>query len=358
MERARNYTEALKQYKEGIAKDSTYSPAYREIAEIYYLAGRYPEALTNYRKYVQRTDRSPEKLQGLAGYLFLNKQFGEASQLIDELGSQSQSAEKSPIYYRLLAYIQTETGKYTEAEQNLNKYIQIAHADSNKNKVIANDYIYQGRIALGLGKDTALAINTMGRGVAKDSNSVGAFKEIADSAFTAKKYKAAATFYHAYNNYSKSKSANDYFRYGQALYFSKQYQRADSAFQQVTVLEPNSPTGILYRGYSAQGMDPGTKKGLAKEYFQQYLDYTSDTAKVKMVDRPRFAKQRATSYAYFAVFALNNSEMDKAEDFAKKALAEDPANKQAKTVMEAIPGMRDAQKKAAAAQKAAKPAGK
>jgi tetratricopeptide (TPR) repeat protein len=353
MERARNYTEALVQYKQGIAKDSTYTPAYREIAELYTLAGRYPEALVNYRKYVERTDRSPEKLQGLAGYLFLNHQYGEAARLIDELGSQSGGAEKAPIYYRLLAYIQTETGKFQEADQNLTKYMQIAQADTNKNKIIANDYIYQGRIALGLNKDTAQALNMMGRGVAKDSNRVVAFKEIADSAFTAKKYKAAATFYHAYNSYSKTSNANDYFRYGQALYFSKQYHRADSAFQQVTILEPNSPTGILYRGYSAQGLDPQVKQGLAKPYFEEYLAFTGDTAKVKTADKVKFNRQRGVSHAYLALYYLQKNDFDKAEDNAKEALAEDPANTNARKVLDAIPGMRAAQKKNAAAAKSA-----
>jgi tetratricopeptide (TPR) repeat protein len=52
MERARNYPEAVNEYKRGLEVDANYLPCYKELAEVYLLAGRPAEGLTYYETYI------------------------------------------------------------------------------------------------------------------------------------------------------------------------------------------------------------------------------------------------------------------------------------------------------------------
>ena len=329
--RTKNYNGALDNYKQGIAADSTYTPGYREIAELYQLAGRYPEALANYQKYIDRTDRNEKNLQQYAGYLFLNKRFDEAGRVIDEIKSKSDS----PIYYRLVAYNQYETGKPMEAEASINQFFTLAMADTIKTPIKASDYEYRGKIAIKNGKDTTKAIEDLKLAIARDTLKVAAFKELGDSAFTKKQYATSARFYKAYAQTNRNITANEYFKYGQSLYFAKMYKAADSAFAMVTTLAPNSPTGLLYRGYANQGLDPKYTSMAAKPYFEEYLKFTADTSKVTPEQALTFKKPRAVALAYFAAMYANKADCKQALKYANDALAEDPANKQANQVVAA-----------------------
>ena len=349
MIRSKNYTEALKQYKQGIGKDSGYTPAYRELAELYTMAARYHEALQAYEKYIQRTDRNENNLQQYAGYLFLNKRYADAARLVEELKARS---GQSPVYYRLAAYTQFETGQTQQAEQSFNHFFTAASADTMKTPITGTDYAYKGLIALKNGRDTSAAIADIMRAVAKDSTRADAFKEVADTAFAKKNYKGAVRFYKAYTDARKSAGPNDFFKYGLAQYFARHYRDADATFAKVYQLAPNSPTPLLYRGYANQGLDPDYKGTAAREYFQEYLTFTADTSKVTPEQRKGFAKQRGVAYAYLAALAGNKLDAADADKYANLALAEDPANKNANTVKSNIPAIKAAAaggKKSAAA---------
>ncbi len=76
--RARNYNLALDFYKQAIGIDSTFAPAYREMAEIYHLAGQDGKALEMMKKYLRLNQNSPSARKRYASFLFLNKQYAEA----------------------------------------------------------------------------------------------------------------------------------------------------------------------------------------------------------------------------------------------------------------------------------------
>jgi tetratricopeptide (TPR) repeat protein len=329
--RAKSYNEALKKFKEGLAKDSSYTPSYRQLGELYYRANRYPEAVANYRKYISRSDRNVEAMLKFSGFLISTGQHAEAATYLKELEGKTEK----PIYYRLSAYNAYEMGDAAGAGQRLNKFL--ATIDTTKTKIVPNDYIYQGKIAMATTRDTAQGIAYITKAIGLDTAQKEVFKALGDSAFNAKNYKGASTFYRAYTMAKPGASAQDYFKLGQAEYFAKDYKGADGDF--ATVVEKSkgkSPTAILYRGYVNQQLDPNYERGAAKPHFEQFISVTTDTAQVPLAQQPKFAKQRGLAHAYLAVYYARKQDKKEAEKEANLALKEDGSNKQAQQVLEAL----------------------
>jgi tetratricopeptide (TPR) repeat protein len=341
-ERARSYQEAYKKYIEGMTRDSSYTPGYRYLAELQRKAKQQNQAIANYRKYIQRSDRNPEALTRFAGFLIEANQYKEAATYIAEVEGKT----KNPLFNRVKAYALHKTGDFTNSEAALNQFVSTV--DTSKIKIIGRDYFYLGEAALFTTKDTAKGLELMEKGIALDTVLREDLKLLGDSAFGRKQFKTATKFRQVYVKTAVKPVVNDYFTLGQAAFFANEHIIADDAFAKVTeVSEGRAPAGLLYRGYVAQRTDPEGKTGKAVQYWSDFLKVTSDTSKVPAKDAPKFAKQRSTAFAFLAREQYVKKDFKESERYVKLALTEDPANKQAIQMQEAI--------EKAKAQSAAKP---
>jgi tetratricopeptide (TPR) repeat protein len=319
--RARNLTEAVNSYDAAINVDPNFAPAYREKAEAFYRGKQYETAITNYKKYLELNSGSLSARVRYASFLFLSKKYPESISEILEIQKANSSI---PFLYRLLAYSYFETGKYPDGIQAVETFFSKA----SEKKTLASDYAYYGKLLSKTGKDS-LAVEKLKLAVAKDTTKIELWGDLGSSYLKAKKYSEAIEAFNKKIIKVKRGDANDYYNLGRAYYYSKKFDRADTAFLQIIVLYPDLPTGYLWRAKANTGLDPDNKKGLAKPYYETYIS----KVKAEEVEKNKNYLIEANDYLGFYYMLQKNynsakcnylklKELDANNNKAKKALTD------------------------------------
>ncbi len=308
-QRGRNYQLALEKYKEAEAIDATYAPAYREKAELYFLAGQSAKSIENWKKYLEFNNSDYARYRYMSA-LYTNKQYAEAIAEYEGLKSKG----FSNLYLeRLAGYCFAEVGdkpskrtgcicndgsvseatgsgacsnnggvkewKYVKDEDAynkgltaINKFFEMATPNF---KYIANDYKYKGILLSRTGKDS-LAFLEMDKAIALDPASAkDIYTEMGMIAYRSKKYDKVASIIEKKMS-TDALNNNDYFNYGRANYNLGQNKlieassikeakakaakeaeaqpfmvKADSAFAGLIRLNQNWVTAYTWRGRSS-----------------------------------------------------------------------------------------------------------
>ena len=351
-QRGRNYQLALDKYKEAIAIDPTYAPAYREIAEVYSLYSQPAKAIENWKKYLELNNSDDARYRFMSA-LFSNKQYPEAITEYEGLKKQG----FANLYLELLAgYSYTEVGNkvdtssYTKGLKAMNKFFEMAGPNF---KYLYNDYKYKGLLLARTGKDS-LGVIEMEKAIALDPSASGEMNsEIANIYMKAKKYdKAIKAFERKMNGDTKNLNNNDYFSLGRAYYFSggniqrdaiamkdvkakdKKMAEAlpffvgsDSAFSKLTQLSPTWPVGFFWRGKANVQLDPTNEKGLAKPYFEKALTLLKPEEK----STPTYKNNVIEALEYLGGYSIGVAkDKAKADEYWKAVQELDPNNAKAK----------------------------
>ncbi|TAL60386.1 MAG: tetratricopeptide repeat protein [Bacteroidetes bacterium] len=389
--RARNLSEAVSNYDAAILADPNFAPAYREKAEAFYRGKQYETAIKNYKTYLELNSGSLSARIRYASFLYLSKKYNESvAEILEiqktnssipflyrllaysyfETGSGNQSitigmdktnAEKIAgkpknvnttttkdgtseqwIYER--AYLYFENGKLTAIQtiksaslpssgsSGLGRYadglmaMETFLSKASEKKILASDYEYYGKLLSKTGNDS-LAVDKLKQAIAKDTSKTELWGELGSSLLKAKKYPEAIN---AFNKKIAGKvgvDANDHYNLGRSYFYSKQFGKADTAFTQITVLQPEIPTGYLWRGKANAQLDPDSKKGLAKPYYEMYL------AKIKPEEAEKNKKDMVPAYEYMGYYFMLRKDYGNAKCFYQKLAALDPANKKAKEAL-------------------------
>ena len=261
--RARNLSEAVRNYDEAIKVDPNFAPAYREKAEAFYRGKQYETAIINYQKYLELNSGSLSAKVRYASFLFLSKKYSEAIAAIQNVQKQNTSAI---FLYRLLGYSYFETGNCNDGLAAIDQFF----AKATPKKILASDYEYNGKL-LSLCKKDSMAVEKLRMALRQDSSKTELYCDLGKALLNMKRYPEAIDAFNKKVKGGKGVDVNDYYLLGRAYLYSKQYGRADTAFMQITVLRPDVPMGYLYRGKANSNLDPDTKKGLAKPFFETYL---------------------------------------------------------------------------------------
>jgi len=317
--RARNLTEAVNNYDEAIKADPNFAPAYREKAEAFYRGKQYETAITNYKKYLELNTGSLSARVRYASFLFLTKKYDGAIAEILEIQKLNSSI---PFLYRLLAYSYFETGKYPEGLQAIETF----YSKASEKKILASDYEYYGKLLSKTGKDS-LAIEKLRMAVEKDTSKSELWGELGKSYLNAKKYPEAIDAYNKKIKNKKGVDANDYYQLGRSYFYSKQFEKADTAFIQITVLQPELPTGYLWRAKTNAQLDADSKKGLAKPHYEMYL------SKIKPEETEKNKKEMISAYESIGYSYMLQKDYENAKCFYEKLKTVDPANKKAKEAL-------------------------
>jgi tetratricopeptide (TPR) repeat protein len=351
-QRGRNYQLALDKYKEAIAIDPTYAPAYREIAEVYSLYSQPAKAIENWKKYLELNNSDDARYRFMSA-LFSNKQYQES---ITEYEGLKKQGFKNLYLERLAGYSYYESGNkadslaYKKGLMAIDKFFEMAGPGF---KYLYNDYKYKGLLLSRLGKDS-LAVVEMEKAIAIDPSVSGEMNsEIANIYMKAKKYdKAIKAFERKMNGDTKNLNNNDYFSLGRAYYFSggniqrdaialkdvkardKKITEAipffigsDSAFSKLTQLSPTWPVGFFWRGKANVQLDPTNEKGLAKPYFEKALFLVKPEEK----STPTYKNNVIEALEYLGGYSIGVAkDKVKADEYWKSVQELDPNNAKAK----------------------------
>ena len=179
-----NFEDSEKQFKDALAIDPNYGPAYREWAETdnrwanadpKMASAKIKEDVEQYKKYISLTDQSPESQMRYADFLISAGQYTELQPVAADL---AKSANSNLRAYRYLAYAAYENKDYPAALTAMNNWMTKA----DPKRVVPRDYLYLGRIQMKSGKDS-VGINTLKNSLTLESAQTDVYGEIAKSLF-------------------------------------------------------------------------------------------------------------------------------------------------------------------------------
>ncbi|QEM05477.1 hypothetical protein DIU31_018865 [Mucilaginibacter rubeus] len=336
---ANNFDGSEQQFKDALAINANYGPAYREWAETdlrwsltdpKMASAKIKEAVDHYKQYLSLTDQSVESQMRYADFLILAGDYKTLQQVATDL---SKSASTNARVYRYLAYAAYENKDYQNGLTAINTWFQKA----DPKRIIPRDYLYQGRLQMATGQDS-VGINTLKKALELDSTQTDVYGEIAKALYHQKKYEQAGDAYRQVTlKAGRNVKLTDYFYEGISYYFGYDEKkpnadsllvRADSAFSYVNQKSPTTADGYLYRAYvnDMKEKDRNNINGYAKPFYEKYIELV--TAKGAPDEKAK--KSLANAYAYLGTYYEYKEKDDaKATENFTKARENDPTNKQA-----------------------------
>ncbi|MES2835939.1 MAG: tetratricopeptide repeat protein [Bacteroidota bacterium] len=322
--RSKNYQLALDYYRQAAVIDSSFAPAYREQGELYYMAKQYDKAKYYSKKYVDLTGGTISSRVRYAQFLFLSKDYKKA---IEEITSLQKEDTTNNVLNRLLGYASFETGEFAKGAEAMNKFF--ARAPKEKNKILASDFEYLGKNYAKSGKDS-LGILNLEKAITMDSSATNLYGDIALIYSKQKRNDKAAEYYVKKIEGKKDVNINDHFNLGKAYYFGKDYVKADTAFGTVISMQPKLNLGYLWRGRAQSALDPDTKTGAAKPYYEKLIEVAS-------VDPVKNKTDLVEGHSYMAYYYyLVAKDNAKSKESWLKVKEIDPANEKAKKSLESL----------------------
>ena len=317
--RATNLNAARPYLDEARQIDSTFAPVYRELAELYTMAGQYNLAKGNFRKFLDLSGNNiPAKIQ-YAKALFRTKDYTNALATLEEI----LAIDKSRNYLNRLAGYCCYDKKPPELEKG-RAYIEEFFKNTNSESIIPRDYLYYSRILYRVAKNDsstmAKAFDAFKKAYQMDSNNVNLISEIALNYYYSRMYKNAIVWLNIKNNKGKS-DKDDMMLIGKAYYQLTEFQKADSVFSKVIENQPDNMPAYVYLARTASSMDPTSEIGLAQPKFEALV------AKVG-IDTVKFAKELQEAYTYLGYYNLQKKDYPVSKSWYKKLFYLDPANKQ------------------------------
>ena len=340
--RSRNFNAARESLNKAVELDPSYAPAYRELADMYYYAGQYDLALSTFQKYKSLAENSPATDAQYASFLYLTKKYPDA---LTEVNKVLATDSKNLTMNRLKSYLLYETGDFAGAANAMDAYMKLVPAD----KVIQEDQAYQYKIMskTGKGGEAIAGINSL---IKKDPSKACDFQnDLAAIYANQKDYKGAARVY-SYKLTNCKGDLTDQFRLATALTGDKQFTRADSVYNIILTAKPTYAPGYLARAKVNSYIDPEAKQGLAKPYYDKYIELS----KVEGADPAKFKEGVVESYGYLGVYNFQKGDKAAAKANFEQVLALDPTNKGAENnikILSAPPRKAAPAKKAPAKKK-------
>jgi tetratricopeptide (TPR) repeat protein len=312
---------ALEYYNEAIATSPDFAPAYRELGDLYALAQQFDDAKANYEKYLQLSKGNIVAKRRYAAFKYKTNDFKGALEELDKIAVEDAGYN---INNRLAAYCYYEIKEYAKGLEAMERFIAL----QPENKLFPKDFEYYGKLLSENGKDS-LAIIKLQQAIELDNANTDLYANIGAIYYKQKNYDKAVEMYEAKIQESKP-LPNDYFRLGQAYFQLKRYGAADSAFTKVTEAQPKMVTGYSWRAKANSNLDPDSKLGMAKPFYEKVIELCEADEATKT----KYKKDVVDAYKYLgAYYFLVANDKKTAISWWEKVLVLAPEDEQAKKVL-------------------------
>ncbi|MBS1763415.1 MAG: tetratricopeptide repeat protein [Bacteroidetes bacterium] len=323
--RSTNYEGAAAEFHNAIKMNPDYAPAYRELAEADFKMRKLDDAKTAYKKYLELSKNNTTARMRYASFLFMSGDYADAQTEINQI-SKLDSSNIGML--RLSAYTAYETDDLPKAKMLMDKVFK----STIENQRTTMDYEYNGKILLKEGNDS-LAAESFEKSYQMDTTRADVLSDLGGMYMKLKKFPEAVSAYARRVDNGKGLKSTDYFNLARAYYFNKDFNNADTMFAKVVELLPTWPNGILWRAQTNAQLDPDSKLGKAKPYYEQYVN-------VALADSANLDKYKSgliESYKYLGgYYYLIDKNTELSKSYWRKVLDLAPDDKQAKQVMEGL----------------------
>ena len=343
------FPEAVAAFNKILAADPNYGPAYRELAETYYLwantdTAKYKEyikkALEYYEKYMTMTDYSLDSRMRHADFLVLA---GDYKALEAEAKKMQQLDKVNPRILRYLAYSAYENGNYAESLRAMKEFM--AKVDSKR--LIARDYLYLGLAKMGTvistdeNENTVItdqvvfdeAINDIKMAAEKDIEITNQFNAIGKKLFNQGLFgPASVVFEVATSNPDNRNLFYDNFYLAYAIYYdhvnkSPEAQKenierlkiADKALEKVIELSPEGQDAYLFKARVNQLISSDESYMKMVEAYDNYIRIVTEKGEMDDTIKKNLLEAYSNVGSYYAV-----TDKVKAKEYFAKALEIDP----------------------------------
>ena len=344
---ARSFSEAVKSLNDVITANPNYGPAYRELAETYYIWAntegkrKYAEyikiARTNYEKYMGMTDYSLSKRMRRADFLILDKDY---KALEEEANKMKEIDKVNPRILRYLGYSAYENENIEIAQKSLEEFIA-----NPKNKVIARDYLYLGLAKIKKASNASgqvdqamfnAGVTDVKKAVEMEITMTNELSDIGKKLFTEKRYKEAGSIFEIAISNPDSRNYNDDINYYAILVHTlnknldaakrdtPSLKKADEGLALIISKFPEYRDAYFYRARISSLLEDGV--AMVKSY-EDYIKGVT-TAGPEELANPNNKNKLIEAYN---TTAANYTGTDKAKavEYFNKTLALDPANEYA-----------------------------
>ena len=360
------FQEAKTAFENILAIDPNYGPAYRELAETYYVwslndkdnyAAYNKIALEYYDKYLTMTDYSLDSRMRHADFLILTKDY---TALEKEANEMKKLDKVNPRILRYLGFSAYENGNDDEAIKALNEFLTNPNA-----KPIGRDYLYLGmaktRKALSTTKNAegedvnkveqtlfTSGVADMLKGVQMDPAMANELNDIGKKFFDIKLYNEAAAIYEvATSNPNSQNFLYDNFYLGYALYFGNVnlpegqkidpiiVEKASKAFDNVIAVSPTTQDAYIYKARVNSLLDtnPEAQAKMVKNY-EEYIRVVTEKGEAE-VNKPANKTKFVEAYINMGTHFVTTDKA-KAKELFQKALAIEPSNEIALARLKAL----------------------
>jgi tetratricopeptide (TPR) repeat protein len=310
----------------------------RTEAKIFYSKNQFDKAAEAYARIIDNPAVKKDDIRNYSFALFLSHQFAKSLEVAKK------GLEKDPrsaVFNRLAMYNNTDLKNYDEAEKAADAFFNAS--DSAQYSYL--DYKYYGYLMTAQ-KKYDKAIGAYKTALEKDSTQHALWKELSDAYDEMEDYPSAID---AFNNYLKTLPAAENtpdlkFSLGKLYYGAgdqyadkkdadkskESFMKADSLFKEYSAAVPDNYKGYFYDARCNSKLDPDTKQGLAKPYYEKALEIA--LAK----NDSRYNSVILESYRYLAYYCYLKNQLSQAKDYCNKIVAIDPTNDFAKKLSSAL----------------------
>jgi tetratricopeptide (TPR) repeat protein len=324
---AQNYEEANKIYKEAIAIDSTFAPAYRARAEMFMRFEKMKLAIQDWKKYLALNNNIEARYR-YANAMFAAKQYCE---VIAEVNTINEAGVRNFYTERMLAGSYAECKDFKGGEQigldASDRFFAIVPA-ANINFI---DYRTRGTLLMKLGKDSLGLLEWERAAGMNETASKELTLEIAKAYYKMKNYDKAIEMYLKRQAIVELTLAEVY-NLGQCYYAGpKNFVEADTLFGKVASMSPNYAPAYLWRARSNYQMDLKNERWLAKPHYAKVLEVVLGDDRKKDTNK----KMVIESARYMGNYYASSAEKDKTKvlEYFQIVYDLDPNDTQAKQIL-------------------------
>lgn len=320
-QRSTNVDMALDHYNKSVTTDPKLALAWKEIGEMQYAKKNGAEAVKAQEQYISLVHASDEDVVRMAFYYFMAKDFTKAGETFKKAYDRGAVQGTALRYYALTL---NEQNDLVLGQKIFDEYLQQAKPET----VSASDYALYAKM-LTESKQDSLAIIAIDKSLAIDSTQITLRQTKAEALYKGKRYTEAVAAYDKLMASRTKPAASDLFGLGRSLYYSENYQRADTTFRKLIEAQPTVAPVYLWAARTNANLDPESTAGLAKPFYEKVIELGQATPDKSKADLKE-------AYQYLGYYHLLKKEIALSKANWEKVLVIDPQNEQAQNALKLI----------------------